>query len=225
MRALLESLESRVLFSSLPASFFAGPLIRGATFTFVQFTGGKQTATEVRTVVGPATFNGSAATEISDKVTTSAGSAEIDQFLALSSSKGLLSFGTRTTQTFAGKTTVITRTYSPVDVAAPPSIKPGSTYTVTNQRKDVTTVNGKVTSTVIHTLKEVGKLAAKTTVITTPAGKLTVYEVDITRTNTVNKVATVTTEKDFFAAGVGLVEVINGTGSSQIITELKSYKL
>jgi hypothetical protein len=78
---------------------------------------------------------------------------------------------------------------------------------------------------VLSTVKLTEKVAAKTQRISVPAGTFSVYEVDVTLADTVGKSTTTTIEKDFYAAGVGLVKSVVGTGSNQTINQLTSYGL
>jgi hypothetical protein len=212
--AFIEQLESRQLMS-VTASFLRGPdTTPGAQWSYAVNNGQGQTGTFVQQVVGPATVNGTSATEIDDGVNL--GSLTTKAYFGTDGSGDLVNYQQVATPQ-AGVTS--TDTYSPYEVSLPASMAPGVNYTFTCTDTNTSTGSPDTTTTItdVYTLSP-----NSPTDVIVPAGKYSAYEVTDIQTSTSDNATDTSTTTYYFSPGVGMVEALLPGGGSYQLTQFRN---
>ena len=226
---LIEPLEVRRLLTTITASQLAPPLTTtGAMFENKSYLNGTLLSTANDTAVGSATFNGQSCDEVDSTTLTALTSTttQTKDYFAVTSS-GLVAYGETSTTTVAGQTTSSTITYSPAEIAFPPSISSGQTLPAVmfSDTKVTTNPDGSQTTT-SATFSVQFSLASTTTPITVGTTHYNATELDLNETMTPEGgTATMFTQQEWVVPGVGIVKEVTSNNGQTIEVDLVSTTL
>ena len=219
---LCEPLELRQLLSVSAATLYGVGQIPGNTWNY-NFTltnsHGTASTTLTETVVGRASFNGAAATEVDVTPADTSVTPSLKQYRGFGSKGDYVFYGEQAPAPNGG---TATETDAPFTVEIPPSLTGGTTYSSNNtQTQTVTNSGGTViSSSTLTDSVQASLVSASPVSVTVPAGTFSAFELQTIEDKT-DEGGTTThqTTDSWFVPGLGLVKLVdtnstNGNTSS-----------
>lgn len=217
--AIAELLDSRKLFD-VTLTDLIGPQTVNSKYNYDNYDGATLQSTEVQQILGPATFDGHAATRVKSIDTGVGGSpnSTLDRYITVNSTQGLIFFGSIETTTDGSTPETIRTNYEPYKIQAPPSLSVGKVFKYTFDQ-NIQTVTPDTTTTTSESMTVHLTLESDTKVsVNVPAGTFSAYLVQEKLTTG----ASSDLVDDWFAPGIGLIKSVASDGGSMVLT---AYKL
>ena len=204
----LSPLEPRVMLTTLTAATFAGPLITNSVYNYEDLFFGQNEGTVTTTVIGPASFNSQAVTEVD----TNQSSVTTQNFNGFDASGNYVTFGSINRST-------ITTVNGTGGILFPAQLTTGQTF---NSNYTQAAVTGAISEP--ETISDSFSLG-NTTSVTVPAGTFSVTEVDDSQVQTTGSGSHPVSFQYFISPTVGLVEYIETSGQSAFGADSESFEL